>query len=491
MKTDLFRIFKKREAERIPTIHNYFQIREIKDDLAIMNNGSLHSILDIGQIPRTSSIKRLAKLVNLYHDILLDLDFDIKICIRHVNNNLAEKFSILSERSIFNLKKSGKFSHIREFREFMDWLDESKIPTTDTTKKIYLLVSSYSQSNDISYEQLKVRLSNKLSNIVKEIKKLGISQIVRLDSANLENLFKSYLVDSIYLDNDYALPEHLIHLFKIHKMKSTTQKQKISNSSQRKLEEIKKHIKMNSPVHEDDLAEFYKNLSEKEMLSIQSLLSIDENILIADQIYKYVDANEITQSSDSLLVSVHQSQGVEHFPDHMRIGNAYMRAYTVTAYPEEAPKGKFLQNIFLDKNSIDVTLDINVESKHNVISYYRRKIKEIELEMHDLNEKGYVNETLESKKRNIQKKIGYLEKGKIFRLSIYFLIKGTNLDQLNAIDQKLHTLTRANRLFIKPVVNFQQQTLKTICPLDANFLLHAQREVVTTSELLAQALPFV
>jgi len=185
-------------------VKKFFEIKEFLEDTIVLENNSLHAVLDITPILlNKGSLKHLETLTTSYKNFLDGMDFNLEIVIRTLNDNIEDKLRLLRERTIFKLKQEKKFSHVKEFRDFMDWLDTYTAKKCKMLKKRYVAVSVHTDDKNISLSDLRARLDAKVNQVVSSFGNFGLKDIVRLDDIHLKNLFMSYIYDNLYINEDY------------------------------------------------------------------------------------------------------------------------------------------------------------------------------------------------------------------------------------------------------------------------------------------------
>ena len=213
-----------------PDFKTFLGINEILDDIVVLNNGTMLSVIRVKPINfERMNEKNQEKVISAYRRWIESLDYPVQIVARTVNSDVSERMSILrstTEKQIKEEEKDFKES-LNRFRDFSVWLNKYSEKTKP--RRLFYVVIPYNPLY-INDKELKKRKDFKdsllkLNRRVVESKKLLEATGVktrRLSDNELENFYDSYFKMHFVFNQDkmpyYFKSDEWLKLWKIESM---------------------------------------------------------------------------------------------------------------------------------------------------------------------------------------------------------------------------------------------------------------------------------
>ncbi|GBD34129.1 Type IV secretion system protein virB4 [bacterium HR34] len=216
---------------------------------------------------------------------------------------------------------------------------------------------------------------------------------------------------------------------------------------------------------------FLKNLGQKD----KKKKTIEEVV---------VDAANIT------LADIIAPPAFEVYQNYIKFGERLSKTFFIFSYPRYLTTGWFSPVVNLDV-PFDVSIHIFPIDTTKILKQLRKKVAEIELEIAERAEKGYVRDpALETTYQDLETLRDQLQRAqeRMFRVGVYITIYGENPDDLRNVETTLRAILESRLIYIKPAVFQQKEGFDTTLPYGLDKLVvHTALNTSTLSSMF----PFV
>lgn len=205
-------------------IDTFLDVKEIKDNLVLLKNGTLMAILKITPIDFSIlSDDQQQYVLNAYKQWLRSLDYPVQIVSRSVNIEVNKWLESLDEKE--SIQK-----HKQHFGVFKDWLYEQMDSLSVRNRLFYVLIPLRTQlttkqsflsqmadllkgksfassidTDDPAYQKALKEISDRVKNCQDMLKACGLSSI-QLKNADLLELYASYFTNVAKLNENLMTP---------------------------------------------------------------------------------------------------------------------------------------------------------------------------------------------------------------------------------------------------------------------------------------------
>lgn len=207
---------------------NQVGIEEIKDDTAVLKDGSMVAVLEIAPIDFDSlSGQRKKKVTKAYLEWLEKTDYPVQISARTLNADIAEQAKVLKDRVEYAIKQKEEHRDLlKEYKQFEEWLDNYLKANAKKCTVYYLAIPyfpaerkkgifsrlSKSKARE-EYSKSLEMLNKRVSESTALLSKTGV-RIQRLSPAQLRSLYSSYFTVTNRTGAEYLPPELWFDSFK-------------------------------------------------------------------------------------------------------------------------------------------------------------------------------------------------------------------------------------------------------------------------------------
>ena len=216
---------------------------------------------------------------------------------------------------------------------------------------------------------------------------------------------------------------------------------------------------------------FLKNLGQKD----KKKKTIEEVV---------VDAANIT------LADIIAPPAFEVYQNYIKFGERLSKTFFIFSYPRYLTTGWFSPVVNLDV-PFDVSIHIFPIDTTKILKQLRKKVAEIELEIAERAEKGYVRDpALETTYQDLETLRDQLQRAqeRMFRVGVYITIYGENPDDLRNVETTLRAILESRLIYIKPAIFQQKEGFETTLPYGLDKLVvHTALNTSTLSSIF----PFV
>ena len=201
----------KKEKTKEKSILGQLGIKRIKDNSFVMEDDSVHVILDVEPIDFFSMNQgKQNNIISQYNDFLKSLNFDIEIVVRTLNEDAERRAELLLSQVEFNIKKKKSERLMNKFETFSGQFAKTIKKECVLTRKCYIVINFNLHKGDMSgdyYWKLALEmLKSRVSHVKKNLSSIGLKS-ERLNDSQLANLFESYLYDFFYYGGEYKTPK--------------------------------------------------------------------------------------------------------------------------------------------------------------------------------------------------------------------------------------------------------------------------------------------
>ena len=205
-----FLLKKKEKTKEKPTL-GQLGIKQIKDNSFVMEDDSVHTILDVEPIDFFSMNQgKQNNIISQYLDFMKSLNFDIEIVVRTLNEDAEHRAELMLSQIEFNIKKKKSERLMNQFEAFSEQFQKTIKKNCALTRKCYIVINFNLHNGDMSsdyYWKLALEiLKSRVEHVKKNLSSIGLKS-ERLNDEELINLFESYLYDSFHYDNEYKTPK--------------------------------------------------------------------------------------------------------------------------------------------------------------------------------------------------------------------------------------------------------------------------------------------
>jgi conjugal transfer ATP-binding protein TraC len=157
---------------------------------------------------------------------------------------------------------------------------------------------------------------------------------------------------------------------------------------------------------------------------------------------------------------------IEFQSTHFQIGTRFARTYYVYGYPHQLYTGWLGSLINIDE-VIDLSLYVYPVESRVVLENLRKKVGQLEAGIEIDSEKGRVRDPLKQAAiQDAEEMRDKLQVGeeRFFRFGLYFIIYGTDKEELEFISHKVESLLSQQLIYSKPASSQQEQGLNSVIP---------------------------
>jgi len=199
---------------------------------------------------------------------------------------------------------------------------------------------------------------------------------------------------------------------------------------------------------------------------------------------------EIYQSGVLELQDVIAPSALKITPRALNLGDKIVRTFFVISYPRFLSESWFSPIINLDK-IFDVTIFIHPIDTAAVLNQFRKKVAEVQTQIHMREEKGLVRDPmLDTAYQDLEALRDQLQQAqeKIFDVGLYISIYGDSEQELDKLESEIKSMLEASLVYLKPALFQQEQGFKSVLPIaDDQLTVHSK----LNSSPLSSIFPFI
>ncbi len=198
-------------------------IARIRDDSALLRDGSLIAVLEVEPIAYDKLGERSKhKVEKAYKEWLDSLDYPVQIVARRMNLDIKDQAKVIKNRVEYLIKQKEEYRDLLKlFKEFEEWLDAHLKKRVSQRTVYYLVIPVFSAGKimkGMSLKKIKTNgeykraletLNNRVKHAIEMLSPTGVS-IRKLDDELLENLYDSYFNTVFFSDGSYHNPQRWI-----------------------------------------------------------------------------------------------------------------------------------------------------------------------------------------------------------------------------------------------------------------------------------------
>ncbi len=171
--------------------------------------------------------------------------------------------------------------------------------------------------------------------------------------------------------------------------------------------------------------------------------------------------------SEESIANIVAPAGIETNANYLKLGNYFAKTFFVFTYPRYISSGWFSPIINLAE-MMDISIFAHPMATSLALRTLQKKTAQVEAEISEREEKGLVRSPqLETAYRDIEQLRDMLQQGteKLFKIGVYITVYGSELEQLNKLEQTITSALEAKLVYIKPALFRQLEGLTTTLPL--------------------------
>lgn len=469
-------------------------IRMVGEDYFVTQDNSFWIALEVQPI-ELFEMKQDRKLKTLagFKLFLESLQFNIEIAVRTCNDNIESRLSLLSSKVSYNIKQKKDDKLLHDFEDFFEKFSKFCRLNCPVTRKLYIVLPYNLPKMYLKPAQIQAYLKvlkDREEFVASKLSSIGLKNVTRLDKTRLEMLFRSYVEDYVVVNGEFYLAEHWQELVAPPDKENKKPKERmqlVAQKLQPKYAKVKAFIYERGLVFDSQLKEFISDLSADDSSVIIDALAKDPEISITEKMYHPVSRTSGVNSD--ILKEIQNTQKIESFSDHLKLGNYMVRGLVSAAFPNYLVIN-FLKSAILERKNSTINLHIGPGNGTGIYLHLKRKMEDVEKELNELHNRGLDSEELNYKKKELSYHLDNFDKNntKFFDFSVSFLLEADNLEELDNITSKTITMLHSNGVILKAPINYQMEALQTAAPTGIDSL--HRRPTATTSELLMHTFPF-
>ncbi|MDD4761504.1 MAG: ATP-binding protein [Candidatus Pacebacteria bacterium] len=181
---------------------------------------------------------------------------------------------------------------------------------------------------------------------------------------------------------------------------------------------------------------------------------------------------------------------VELSPNHVKIGNNFLRTVFILSYPRYITSDWFLPIINLPR-LVDISIFIHPVDTGIALKNLRKKAARVEAQINEFEEKGMVRDpALETAYQDIETLRDALQQAreKLFNVGIYIAFYGKTVEELNDLEKEINLLLESKLIYTKPATFQQTEAFFSVLPLENDEL---KVNVPLNSSPISSFFPFI
>jgi hypothetical protein len=181
---------------------------------------------------------------------------------------------------------------------------------------------------------------------------------------------------------------------------------------------------------------------------------------------------DIYQSGALELQDIMAPSALKISPKSLNLGEKVARSFFVISYPRYLNESWFAPIINLDK-IFDISIYIYPIETSEALKGFQKKVAEVQSQIMSREEKGLVrNPVLDTAYQDLENLRDQLQQAqeKLFDIGLYITMYGENDAELDKIESEIKSILEAKLVYIKPALFQQEQSFKTIIPINTDEL---------------------
>lgn len=156
---------------------------------------------------------------------------------------------------------------------------------------------------------------------------------------------------------------------------------------------------------------------------------------IAGKEEKILKNEQVIENYTNFLLS---PEKLTFFQDYLQSDKKFCKVIAVTGYPHTVEEG-FLDKIISSGQDYDISIHIEPFPIDFTMIQLNRELQKQQADLYAENKKGIINPSLEIKFKSTRSVLEDLQKGKqkLFHVSLYFMCKGTNKEEIDVLARKI------------------------------------------------------
>jgi type IV secretory pathway VirB4 component len=500
-------------ASKKQSTQNYVSIAEIRDNVAVLNDGSLRQVIKVTPVSvELRSQKEQDAVYFQFRSFLNALKFPVQVVIQGRRVDLSKYLQKLQGVSAEETNELLRVQ-IVDYIDFIERLSNevnimdrafyvvvphSKTVDQGTTKKTFLdrILGGRKNKETVytvdQFNELRAALQEKTQIISGRLEAFGIRSEVLDTQALIELYYNTYNPEESSSQRISNLGDITSSVVKAKSEERTAEMQELLNAAKTKpaLEVEAPTPNQNAPESTDA----NQPLPEEGDITpvITNKKSLSEIIGgLGGPGKKSAEQLEIDTFKKGLadVLDVISPAGLSVAPTQLQIGSFFARTMFVFTYPRYLSSG-WLSPIYNFDATIDISMFIYPMESDQVLNQLRRKTTQLQSGLQVEREKGLVrNPELETAIGDIEELRDTLQKGetRLFQYSLYFTIYARSLEDLQKLTKQIESTLGSMLVYSKPALLQMEQGFNTTMPIGDD-QLQVMRNLDTSS--LATIFPF-
>lgn len=494
----------------VASTQSYVAVSQIRDDLIILNDGSLRQIIKVTPVSiELRSQKEQDVVIYQFHSFLNSLKFPIQVAIQARRVDLSKYLQKLQQVSADENNELLRIQ-INDYMEFIEKLS-NEVNIMDRSFYVVIphakVISNPSQKNFLDkllggkktketvytkeeFTELKEQLKEKTISVSGRLEAMGIRSETLKTQELIELLYSTYNPEEASTEKVADVAQLTSSVVKEKSQDINAQIEELINSvktnptpTASQLERPKNPTVTPSPQEKTDAAPLPIMGAKKPLSEILNSIGISRD-KSAEQMEE-----EIFKKGLADVLDIIAPAGMSISPTYLQIGNFFARTMFVLTYPRYL-YSSWLSPIYNFDATIDISMFIYPMETDTILHQLRRKTTQLQSSLQIEQEKGLVrNPELETAIGDIEELRDTLQKGetRLFQYSLYFTIYARSLDDLQKLTKQIETTLGGMLVYTKPSLLQMEQGFNTTMPIGLDEL-SVVRNLDTDS--LATVFPF-
>ncbi|MFH0874729.1 MAG: hypothetical protein V1859_02240 [archaeon] len=184
------------------------------DGILTLEDNSIFAVIEVTHFPFYDFDKKTRNQITEKINTILfkKLSFPVELLIRPVNLNIDKKIAIMNSILTYNVNKTDKPKLIECLESFMKWFSAFGAKLTNSEVAYYLTVN-YKGLNNEKGAACNDILQKRIEFVISALNTSGIKS-KQLTTAQIENVYKSFLSAHIYVKGTYYFAKEWIALYR-------------------------------------------------------------------------------------------------------------------------------------------------------------------------------------------------------------------------------------------------------------------------------------
>ncbi|HUD21111.1 MAG TPA: DUF87 domain-containing protein [Candidatus Saccharimonadales bacterium] len=503
----------KQPAKNFST-QSFVKINEVRDDLAILTDGSLRQVLKVTPLSiELRSQKEQDAVVYQFRSFLNALKFPIQIVVQGRRIDLTKYIQKLNnigadeQNELIRIQIADYVDFIERLSTEVNIMDRifyviiphSKSPAETSTKQTFLdkllggkktATTTYTPEE---FEELKAQLIEKTQVVSGRLEAMSIKTEVLKTQDLIELYYNTYNPEESASERVADVSAITSSVIKEKQEETASQVQELLDAV--KGGELAPKTEKPTPAAG---AEAIPNMPAAITAPPDAAPVVTKKLGLSEILGK-IGGNQAKSPEEMEMdifkkgladvLDIISPSGLTVDPSYLQIGGLFARTLFVFTYPRYLSSG-WLSPIMNFDSAIDISMFIYPMESYQVLNQLRRKTTQLQSSLQVEQEKGLVrNPELETAVGDIEELRDTLQKGetRLFQFSLYFTVYAKSLEDLQKMTKQIETTLAGSLTYTKPAILQAEEGFNTTMPI-ADDELQIVRNL--DSDSLATVFPF-